>query len=269
MKARASRLILWLALLLAAPAMAAPRIVSINPCVDAILMQVADPAQIAGISHYSQDPRASSISAAQAARFTATSGTAEEVVALSPDIVIAGPHVAPSTISALRRLQVRLVQLDVPQTVAQSRDQIRQVAAAAGHPARGALLNARIDAAIAAAQPSGPPVPALIWQGGGLVPGTNTLADELLRLTGFRNLSRDYGLQQWDVLPLEYLVAQPPKVLFSVGSADNSDRMLSHPVLKPLANRMAIRGFPERMLQCAGPTIIDAVTLLGSARRSL
>ena len=64
-----------------------PRIVSINPCVDAILMHVADAGQIAAISHYSKDPRATSIPMAQAARFAATSGTAEEVVALAPDLV--------------------------------------------------------------------------------------------------------------------------------------------------------------------------------------
>ena len=34
------------------------QVVSIKPCVDAVLVQVANHAQIAGISHYSQDPRA-------------------------------------------------------------------------------------------------------------------------------------------------------------------------------------------------------------------
>jgi len=86
-----------LALALAA---ASPRVVSLNPCVDAVLMQVADPAQIAAISHYSQDPAATSIPLALARRFKATSETAEEVVALAPDLVITGEHVAPSTIAA-------------------------------------------------------------------------------------------------------------------------------------------------------------------------
>lgn len=263
-----------LALLLAgAPAVAAPRpnprVVSINPCIDAILMHVADAGQIAGISHYSQDPRATSIPLGQAARFKATSGTAEEVVALSPDLVIAGAHVAPSTIAALDRMNIALLQLGVPETIAESRDQIRQVAAAVGHPERGARLNARIDAAIAAARPAGPPVPALIWQGGGLVPGENTLASELLGKTGFHNLSADYGLKKWDVLPLEYLVARTPRVLFSVGDASGSDRMLGHPVLQPLRSHIAFRPYPERLLRCGGPTIIDAVAQLARAHQSL
>src|SRR3546814_10330346 len=72
-------------------AAAAPaRVVSLNPCVDSILMHVADPGQIAAISHYSHDPKATSIPLGQARRFRATYGTAEEVIALRTDLVIAG-----------------------------------------------------------------------------------------------------------------------------------------------------------------------------------
>lgn len=260
------------AALFAAPATAAgPRVVSINPCVDAVLMQVADAGQIAGISHYSQDPRATSIPLGLARRFKVTSGTAEEVVALAPDVVIAGGHVAPSTILALKRLGVRLVQLTVPETIAENEAQIRTIAATVGHPARGTALIARIDAAVAAARPaSGAPIPALIWQGGGLVPGGGTLADELLRDSGFHNLSVDYGLKKWDVLPLEYLIARPPRVLLSLGSgADDRDRMLHHPVLGSLAGRVAFRPYPGRLLQCGGPSIIDALGTLAAIRRGL
>lgn len=256
--------------LLAAPVAATPRrIVSINPCVDAILMEVADAGQIAGISHYSKNARSASITPAQAARFTATSGTAEEVVALAPDLVIAGAHVDPATIAALKRLGIDLLQLGVADTVAQSQAQIASIAAAVGHPARGTALNARIDSALLAARPVGAAVPAIIWQGGGLVPGGGTLADELLRRTGFRNFSRDYGLSQWDVLPLEYLVARPPRLLFTIGDRSGNDRMLGHPVLKPLARTITIRPFPEKLLFCAGPTIIAAVNQLAMARHSL
>ena len=254
----------------AAPPHPAPRIVSINPCVDAVLMEVADPAEIIGISHYSQDPRATSIDITLARRFKATSGTAEEVVALAPDLVIAGAHVAPSTIAALRRMNIKLIQLAVPSSIAESNAQVVAIAAAAGHPERGAKLVARVEASVRAANPGrAPAIPALIWQGGGLVPGRQTLADELLRVTGFHNLSSDYGLERWDVLPLEYLVAKPPRVLFSVGDVDHTDRMLSHPVLRSLARRIVVRPYSERLLHCGGSTIIDAIARLAAVRHSL
>lgn len=247
-----------------------PRVVSINPCVDAVLMEVADPSQIAAISHYSQDPRATSISLDLARRFKATSGTAEEVVALAPDVVIAGGHVAPSTILALRRLGVRLVQLPVPTSIAESKAQVRTIARTVGHKQRGAALVARIDDAVRGAQYSGVPIPALIWQGGGLVPGRATLADDELRASGFHNLSSDYGLKMWDVLPLEYLIARPPRVLLSLGAgANRGDRLLTHPVLRALVGRIAMRPFPERLLHCGGPSIIDALATLVAIRHSV
>ncbi len=247
------------------------RVVSINPCLDAILMEVADPAQIAGISHYSQDPAATSIPLAQAMRFRATSGTAEEVMALSPDLVIAGGHVSPSTVNALERLHIPLMRLAVAETIAQSYAQIRQVAAAMGHPARGEASIARIEAAVMASRPADRrKIPALMWQSGGLVPGKGTLADQLLDVSGFENLSATYGLTKWDVLPLEYLVARPPAILLSATSSGaQSDRMLSHPAIGRLGGRIAIRSYPFQLLQCAGPTIASAVTRLAALRRSL
>jgi len=260
------------AFLFATPAVSSgPRLVSINPCVDAVLMEVADPDQIAGISHYSQDPQATSIPIALANRFKATSGTAEEVVALRPDKVLTGPHVAPSTIQALQRMKINLQEYAVPQTVAESEAQVRDIARIAGHPERGEALARRIAAAVAAARPAGgKPIPALIWEGEGLVPGAGTLADDLLTRTGFVNQSAAYGLQQWDVLPLEYLIAKPPRVVFSVAAAEGrADRMTSHPALARLRRFTTIAPYPERLLHCAGPTLIDAARRLAEVRREV
>ena len=57
--------------------------------------------------------------------------------------------------------------------------------------------------------------------------------------------------------------------MFTVGDRTGTDRMLGHPVLRPLAGHVAIRPFAERNLFCAGPTIIDAVGHLAAARRAL
>jgi iron complex transport system substrate-binding protein len=263
------RLVALIALpLVSAAPVRAPRIVSINPCIDAVLMQVAEPAQIVGISHYSQDPRATSIPLAQALRFTATSGTAEEVVALAPDVVMSGPHVAPATIAALKRMRIRLVQYPVPDSVAESEDQVRDIARIAGHAPRGEALAARIAAAARAV--GARPVPALIWQSGGLVPGAGTLPDELLSRAGFRNMSAVYGLKKWDVLPLEYLIARPPHVLLSVGAAEvGEDRLTAHPAVRRLAQRIAIAPYPSRLMNCGGPTIIAAMARLRQIRKGM
>lgn len=250
------------------------RIVSINPCADALLMQLADKGQIASVSHYSHDKRATSISLKLALQFPATSGTAEEILAMRPDLVVAGSHVAIPTARALQRLGIPLVKLSIPQSVAESQEQIGILSEIVGAPARGKQLNRSISEAFVKAQPTdGQLVPALIWRSGGLVPGDGTLPDELLRRTGFENVSKSYGLKQWDILPLEHLVARPPRLLFSNGreiaGEAQRDRMLSHPVIKKLSHRITISHYPAKLLHCAGPTLIEAVTTLSAARRML
>ena len=78
------------------------------------------------------------------------------------------------------------------------------------------------------------------------MPGIGTLPDELLRLAGFANASADYGLKNWDILPLEYLVANPPRVLLSIGESEaGRDRLMAHPAVRRLATRIRIEPFPR------------------------
>lgn len=249
------------------------RIVSMNPCVDAVLMEIADPAQIAGVSHYSHDPRATSIPLDRALRYRAISGSAEDVIGAAPDLVIAGPHVSIQTIAALKQLGIPLMQLTVPESVAENQAQISQIAARIGRGPEGEALNARIDAAMTASRWSGAPLDALIWQGSGLVPGKGTLADELMRHAGFRNMSGPMRLKKWDILPLEGLLDHPPAVLLAgradmgAGSGDGN-RMLTHPALMKAGKQIRIAQYPSNLLHCGGPVIVRSVERLAAVRRA-
>ena len=178
---------------------------------------------------------------------------------------------APATRGALERLGARLELLPIAATVAESRAQVRQIAALAGHPQRGEALVARIDAALAAARPAaGPSVPALVWQSGGMVPGPNTLIADLLTHTGFTNAAAARGLGQADLLPLEQVLADPPRVILTAGNLHgNEDRLLRHPALDVLAGKTARARLDGNLLWCGGPTIIRAAGRLAEVRRSL
>ena len=85
---------------------------------------------------------------AEARRFRATGGTVEEVLALDPDIVVAGTFLPPATSQAFDRLGIRVETFGIVPDLAENAAQIRRLAALAGHPARGEALLARIDAAL-------------------------------------------------------------------------------------------------------------------------
>lgn len=246
-----------------------PTLVSLNPCADAILAEVADPAQILAVSRFSHDPAASSMGVAAARRWAATSGSVEELARLRPDLVIGDDFVPNSPgAAALGRLGLRIERFHIEMSVAQSEAQVLRLAALAGHPERGAALVARMRAALAAAAPApgAKPIAAVVWQSAGIVPGDDTLIADLLRRTGFANFSAGQGMRQADLLPLELMLARPPRVILAAGSpTSEEDRMLRHPALAALRG-VRHEPYPSGLLWCGGPTVIKAAARLKAVR---
>jgi iron complex transport system substrate-binding protein len=237
----------------------APTIVSLNPCLDAILVEVAAPDQVLALSHYSRDAGSSSIPQDVAARYRVTGGTAEEVIALAPDLVLASSFLPQPTRTALERAGLRVETFGSPVSVAASITQVRDVAALVGQAQRGAAL------AESMAAPSTPPAPAinaLLWQPGEIVAGETTLIAELLRQEGFASHAAARGLGQADRVTLEGLLADPPSVLLVAGDAPGQ----RHPLLAEAFKSMHIAAFDPALLYCGGPTIPKARARLRAIR---
>lgn len=259
---------------MALTAAAAPpprRIVSLNACLDAMLVHLADRNQIAALSHYARDPHGSTV-AEQAKSLPYTWESAEEVIALRPDLVLASQHSALATRNALKRLEVPVQRFAVPKTIAESLAQVRKVARLIGRPERGEALVARVEAALAAATPASGArrLTALIYQPNGFAAGPNTLVDEVMTRAGFDNVARRYGLKAWGNVGLERLLADPPEVLLvgepAPGARGWADRVMTHPALKSIAGRMRQARLPERLLYCGGPVLIETADAMARAR---
>ena len=264
------------ATLIAAPALAASaprRVVSLNACLDAILVHVADRGQIAALSHYAREPVGSTISEV-AKTLPFTWETAEEVIALRPDLVLTSRHSALATRNALGRMNIPTELFAVPDSVTASLDQVREVARLVGRPARGEAMIARIEAAIAAAAPSpgSRPLKALIYQPNGFAARRGTLMDEMMTRAGFENVAGRYGLGKWGNVPVERLLADPPQVLLSGAPAQGSrtwaDQVMRHPALVSLSGRMVQAQLEEKLLYCGGPVLIQTAAALAQARRT-
>ena len=270
-------------------------IVSNNPCIDSILAEIAAPGQIGAVSAYSQDEASSSAPLAWARAHPAFGTSAEEIIAAKPRLVLTGNYASTGTNAALARAGVKTLAFGVPATIAESKAQVMLVAHAIGRDAAGEALVARIGGAtkeplplrggvgvgnvkrpIVLTLPTPSPSPqgeglkptAIIWQSGGFVPGKGTLQDELLTRADFRNASASYGLTQWQQLPLETLIRNPPSVIFMPASAVGEDgralsarlRLLAH-----LRGRTRIVAFPDKLLNCGGPSIIQTMRVMRGA----
>lgn len=247
------------------------RIVSLNPCLDAILLSLVERERIAAVSHYARDPHTTT-TAEIARTLPITYETAEEIVALKPDLVLASQHTALATRAALARLGIPFALFGVPQSVAESQAEVREIGRLTGREAEAERLNAAIDAAIAdAAPPSGTvPIEALIFQARGFAAGSGTLLDEMMTRCGLENVAARYGISWWGNVALERLVADPPQLLLagsvSAGAPSWAERVLSHPALKAVEGRMARMDFPEALLYCGGPVLLKTAAALKAAR---
>jgi len=243
------------------------RIVSVNPCLDALLVRIAPANRIAGISAYSHDPRATSLPMGMATRFPAIANTAEAIVAARPDLVLSTGPLAPGTARTLDQLGIARREFGLPQTIDESLAQIDELARATGDHANGRTFRRRIERELAqlAARPDARRLPALIRQRSGLVPGPPSLPDQLMRHVGLINAAAGYGIANWQTLPLEPVLANPPALLFT--EIENGEATgFNARVIDRLRSTSRLSDFPERLLWCAGPSMVDAARALKAGR---
>ena len=251
-----------------APAAAqGPRIASINVCTDQILLKVADPDQILGLSPYSRDG-VRSWAAADAARFPKLSGEAEDILVLKPDFVVAGRFTRRATRELLKEKGVRVEEFDTVRSLNDARAQMRRMGQLAGHPDRAQAEIAKLDAAGARtrALAAQKPLRVLALSRRGWVSGSEGLMTSLLTEVGLANAAAGLGIRNGGFASLEAIVNLKPDLLLlsdgGDGAEDQGKAFLLHPALQqlyPPEKRIVV---PERLTVCGGPMLAEALDRL-------
>jgi iron complex transport system substrate-binding protein len=264
--------IAFIALLAPAPSGAAEaprRIVSLNVCTDELVLALADPGQIAALSVYAADPGLSFL-AAKAAAFPHDAKSAEQVVAEKPDLVLAGTFTKRATRDILTNLGYSLTLVPPANTVDQSIQQIRQVAALVGHPDRGEALVAQIEGARARATAvvAGAKITAANYQRRGYVGGGKTLTADVLKIVGLIDAGGPLAGSFGGFVSLEKIVANPPDVIVVAAASppaeDQGSALLSHPALNELYPPDKRIVLPTRLITCGGPSLPAAFDQLAA-----
>lgn len=246
-------------------------IVSLNLCTDQYLLALADRSQIAAVTRFARD-RDMSAAAVAAQQVPPTRATAEELLVLAPDLVLAAPY----QIAARARFlgAARTVTVPDASDLGGIEANIGAVATAVGHPARGRALIASMQAELAAvpASTGRPPVVAY-YQRGGYLTGTGTLVDDLIRRAGAINLAAVLHRPPLSRLSLEAIIAARPDYLLLErrGNAryDRGAALLDHPALARAFPRPRRLYLDEALTVCGGPAYPLAVaTLRGELRTS-
>ncbi|SFG81022.1 ABC transporter substrate-binding protein [Methylobacterium gossipiicola] len=246
------------------------RVVSMNLCADELVLRLADREQVAAVTALADDPRGSTV-AREATGLTVTRGLSEEIVALRPDLVVAGAFTTRTTVGLLKRIGFPLLELGVPNDFDGVRAQIRTVAAALGQDARGAAMVAAFDARLAEVVAAGKPLRALVMRPNAFTVAPGSLGDAILRAAGLVNVAAELGRDRFGQVPLEAAAFAEADLLIldegEPGHPSLADALLHHPVFDALRRRGRTVSIPNRLWTCPGPQVADVVARLAAAAR--
>ncbi len=233
------------------------RIVSINLCADQLVLALADRSQISGLTHNATDTEMSG-EAAKAHGLPLLSNSAEQILAIEPDLIVGMPASRSAALRALPEQSYPLLDLDTANTLDEIYTSIRQTAVAVGHPERGTALIARMQSELAGLPKPGKGRVAAYYQRRGYMTGTGTLIDELMARVGLVNLAGKLGKPPLSQLSLEEMVAAQPDYLIVESATDKvtdqGSEMLHHPALKDIP-RISV---PQAWTVCGSPAYTQA-----------
>lgn len=240
-------------LLLLLQSHAAERVVSLNLCTDQMLVLLA-PEKVAALSPLARDPSLSFV-AKQAEHLPTVRASAEAVLHLHPDLILAAPYGAQTTLALLEREHIAILRVALPQNFGDIRRMTRQVSDALDVPQRGAAMLSAMDAQLAALRRPGSRLRALVWQPRGITAGPGTMMDAILRAAGLSNASDGHRVG------LEALLQHPPDLLVlptAPAYPSLATALLNHPALSGIPRRT----IPPALTICAGPFSARAAALL-------
>ena len=260
-------------MLLSAVATATPaRIASLNLCTDSLLFELLDDRRIASVTALSRDANLSYFHA-RAAHLSVNHGAVEEILALSPELVVTSDNTTALANHLLTRLGIAVLSLPAANRVADYRANLRRLAAVLGVQTRAEQLLAQLDSAMGAPSPQ-PRLRTVVYQPNGYTPGPDSLMHEMLEHAGLGNLASELGLPKGGYLSLEaLLLSNPALIVFSARQATRpslAETQLDQPALRHLFSRRASPtrrvAIAENLWTCAGSFNHEAITQLREAR---
>ena len=248
------------------------RIVSLNLCTDQLLVDLVPRERIAAVSFLATD-RTLSAAASKLLGLKQLKGTAEEVLALEPDLVIAGEYTTGPTVDLLKRLGKRVLVVPLATDFDGLRKTLRLIAKEVAEEARGEDIIREFDEKLAGARSVVQSRPtAIAYQVNSLASGADSLLDAALDAAGYRNLARERTLGPAGRLPLEALVVQPPDLIVLANAPDDFKTVLAdnlrHPAFLDLLKRRPHVHLAMPYWMCATPKIAEAVEILASLKSS-
>jgi iron complex transport system substrate-binding protein len=255
------------------PPSGAQRVMSLSMCTDELLLELLPPARIASLTYYARKP-GNSYLWPQAARIATNSGTAEEVLAAHPDLVLAGSFTTPATRRLLKDMHVALLEVPPANDFEEIRQITRRVAQALGRDAAAEALIAQMDATLSSLSQRKLPrdIHVAAWGDGGSIPGRGTLFDAILRAAGGINVAPSNSTRAYTSFDVEQLLAARPDIIAYPSDIDATPGRNTAVALHPLVMKLYAGkrvAYSSALYSCGTPASAEAAMSLRQKLESI
>lgn len=238
------------------------RIVSLDYCADQYVLKMVDRERILAVSAEADAPFSYMREAAKGVPSVRPS--AENVLALKPDLIVRSYGGGPNVVAFFEGAGVPLLQIGWASDLEGIKRVTREMAAGLDAAAMGEDMVADLDARLAVLRAGSSGSKALYMTPGGVTSGPGSLVHEMLIEAGLENFMLAPG---WHELPLEELArSQPDMVAFA---SFNSHRTPWSSARHPIA-RAQVRDLPTTQIEgawtsCGAWFLVDAIEALAEA----
>jgi iron complex transport system substrate-binding protein len=248
-----------------------PTALSVDNCADQYLLALADREQVVAVS---QDAwQEFSYHADIAKQHSRVHSSSEELIALSPDIVISSWGWPAQDRQLPERHGIEFVQMQFGHTPEVIAENLRLIAVALDRlPFAESIIlqmEQRLDRARQRAEKIAATanLTAAYITPSGTTSGSDTLMDSIMHMAGLRNVVAEHGYTGWRYLDLEQLVSDDPDILvasfFELGSQTTDNWSISrHKVMRSFLTNKPVVYIPSRYLGCSAWYFLEAVELI-------
>ena len=252
------------------------RVVSINLCTDYLAYKIAAPGQLVSYSFLSVD-KASSLIVEEAQAVGINTASAEEILQLKPDLVLAGSYSRRNTVHLLRRLGVKVVEFDTAHNLEKVRQNITKMGEVLGRKKIAGDLLATFNKELASVRAASQDVktnPLLsTYSSNSYVAGPGTLISDMILTAGFRHLGSELEPTLGGRVSLEKMIIENPDYLIEwhhfYKDKTRATEIVRHPALNRWFGKERRIKMDPRYWSCGTPAVLQAIKQLSEFRLTL
>lgn len=212
------------------------RIFSTALAIDNILLTLVPPERVAGVTRFAADPAQSYVVDKLRDHMALLDAlNAELVVATQPDIVLAASWNNPDEVRLIQDLGFPVYIFTGFNTVDDALDLVRRVGEITGEDEEAARLIDEFwrqydEIARRIEHRQRPTV--LSWDTWSTTTGLNTSMHDIIEMAGGTNLAAVHGIEGWQTIDAEAIIAMAPDVIVTYDTEDFVERVLNDPALQ-------------------------------------